>query len=125
MKYTAEMSSAAAAAIAAAIRRARLEKGLSTTTVAERVGVSQPTVSRFELGSQNITLEGAVALAEAVGLEIVASPRGAEPLSESDQALIASFTRLLRHASDEDKEIYGLEFSLREKHLAARRAAQK
>lgn len=125
MKYTAEMSSAAVAAIAAAVRRARLERGLSTSAVAELVGVSQPTVSRFELGSQNMTLEGAAALAEAVGLEIVAVARGAEPPSEADQALVASFARLLRHASDEDKELYGLEFALREKHLAARRAAQK
>lgn len=55
------------------MRRARLGPGLTQDTVAGRAGVSQPMVSRIELGrGAGLPLATWVAVAEAVGVDVIA-----------------------------------------------------
>ena len=49
------------------IKSVRQSKGLSTTQLAEILGVSQPTVTRWEQGRRNLTLENLGAIAAALG----------------------------------------------------------
>jgi transcriptional regulator with XRE-family HTH domain len=65
------------------IRRARLARGLSQAALAARGGASRVTVARLETGSaQQFRLETLAGLCEALGLELVALPRGAEKAQE-------------------------------------------
>ena len=121
MKYDNGMSNP----IAAAIRRARLEQGLTAASLAERVGHSQPFITRFEIGERDLKLGDVVALANAVGLEIVARPANETVLSPADRELVDAFTRVLLLADPEEREIYKVEFALREKLLKRRAAAQQ
>lgn len=58
------------------IRKARKDNGWSQTVLAERAGVSRPTIARIEGGTDVSTVRLAK-IAEALGLEIVLAP--AEP----------------------------------------------
>ena len=49
------------------IKSVRQSKGLSTTQLAEILGVSQPTITRWEQGRRNLTLENLGAIAAALG----------------------------------------------------------
>lgn len=51
------------------IREARRAKGLTLKEVGERMGVAEATVSRYEKGGQNLTVETLHKIAEALGLE--------------------------------------------------------
>ena len=42
--------------LAESLRRVRLEAGVTQTTMARKLGVSQATLNRLESGSQNVTL---------------------------------------------------------------------
>ena len=43
--------------LAQSLRRVRREAGVTQTTMARALGVSQPTLNRLENGSQNVTLK--------------------------------------------------------------------
>jgi len=43
--------------LAESLRRVRREAGVTQTTMARKLGVSQPTLNRLESGSQNVTLK--------------------------------------------------------------------
>lgn len=49
------------------IKFIRQSKGISTTKLAEMLGVSQPTVTRWEQGHRNLTLENLGTIAAALG----------------------------------------------------------
>ena len=51
------------------IRVARKAKGLTLKEVAQRLGVSETTVSKYEIGSQNLTIETLKKIADALGME--------------------------------------------------------
>ena len=70
----------------AAMRAAKIRKakGLSQSELAERVGVEQPKISRFERGSDGITLGLVREIARA--LEVSLSDLFAEDRSETEQA---------------------------------------
>ena len=62
--------------LAAQLKAARQEKGLSQRALAERVGVPQAHVSRIEQGLVNPTVTTLDQFAEALGLEVRLLPRG-------------------------------------------------
>lgn len=61
--------------IGARLREARITRRVSAAEMAATVGVSRQYVYAVEAGRVNVTMEVAKAMAEAVGLEIVARPR--------------------------------------------------
>jgi transcriptional regulator with XRE-family HTH domain len=103
--------------IASVIRQARLQKGLSGAAVAKEVGLSQASISRFELGDRDLKLGDVQAIAAVVGVEITAQPLAHEPLSEVDRELVEAFVRVLRKSDDDARELYALEFAARERQL--------
>ena len=118
MKYDAGMTNP----IAATMRRARLEKRLSGAALGELVGHSQAFVSRFESGDRDTKLGDVMAMAKALDLELVVRPVGEPDMTDDDRGLVEAFARLLRLCDDEQREIYALEFELREKMLKRRQA---
>jgi transcriptional regulator with XRE-family HTH domain len=50
--------------------RIRKARGLSQVELAHRVGVEQPTISRFERGSESITLRQVKAIADVLGVSV-------------------------------------------------------
>ena len=52
------------------MRRARTAAGLSTARLADRLGVSQPTVVRYETGEVRPSPERVVAIAAALGVKV-------------------------------------------------------
>lgn len=63
------------------VRSLREQAGMRQTTVAHRIGVSQPTMSRVERGHIDLTLSQVYAYAEALGTtvsDLLAALEGAE-----------------------------------------------
>lgn len=118
MKYDRGMTNT----IAATMRRVRIDKGISGAVLGEVVGHSQAFVSRFEGGNRDIKLGDVVAMAKHLGLEVVVRPIGDPDLTDEDRVLVDAFARLLRLCDAEQREIYALEFELREKMLKRRQA---
>jgi DNA-binding XRE family transcriptional regulator len=61
--------------IGARLREALITRRVSAAEMAATVGVSRQYVYAVEAGRVNVTMDVAKAMAEAVGLEIVARPR--------------------------------------------------
>ncbi|UKA62381.1 helix-turn-helix transcriptional regulator [Arthrobacter sp. FW306-04-A] len=61
------------AAIAASIRKARKEAGITQADLADLAGTSERTVRTIETATGNPSLAAVVAVANAVGLHMVAS----------------------------------------------------
>lgn len=78
-----------AAMRAAEIRKA---KGLSQADLAHLVGVEQPTISRFERGSDNVTLGLVRRIADA--LEVPLPDLFADDRAAAEQALLQAFRQL-------------------------------
>lgn len=69
-------------ALAATVRRLRLQRGLSTAELSRRAGMSRATLTQIEAGGANPTLETLYALAnalEAALADLIATPRPAGP----------------------------------------------
>lgn len=71
------------ARVGARIRAVRLAKGLSQTEVARRIRGYQQNVSRVERGTENLTLDVILQLANAIGVDpaeffVMPSERGSE-----------------------------------------------
>ena len=60
------------------LRQAREAQGLTKTELAERSGFTLRAVQYWEQGRKNITLENAVRLLDALGLELVITEKGGE-----------------------------------------------
>lgn len=52
------------------IREARKAKGLTQKELGERLGIGEPTVSKYESGKQNPTIETLEEIANALGVEL-------------------------------------------------------
>lgn len=52
------------------IRTARTEEGLTQKELAEKVGVGEPTINKYESGRQNLTVKTLKKVADAMGLKI-------------------------------------------------------
>lgn len=63
-------SSVAAAAVGSAIRRARLEAGLTQSQIADRMGVNASYVANLEAGRTNPTVGQLNAIASALGAKL-------------------------------------------------------
>jgi transcriptional regulator with XRE-family HTH domain len=61
--------------IAGRLRKARLEKRLSQTELAQKLGVTQGTVSRAEQGRGDLRVGTLLEIARALDLDIVLAPR--------------------------------------------------
>lgn len=60
------------------MRELRAERGLTQLRLAERSGISRPSIANVEAGRQNISLRQLCALAAALGIgveELLAGPR--------------------------------------------------
>ncbi|WP_461093337.1 helix-turn-helix domain-containing protein [Spirosoma gilvum] len=51
------------------IREARKAKGMTLREVGDQLGVAEATVSRYELGSQNLTVATLKKIADVLGME--------------------------------------------------------
>lgn len=61
-----------------ALRKARVAKNLTQTQLAKKAGFTMRAVQYWEQGRKNITLENAVRLLDALGLELVITEKGGE-----------------------------------------------
>ena len=68
--------------IVAALKAAREARGLSQRDLGALSGVPQSHISRIENGGADIRLSSLVALARALGLEVVLAPRSRMPAIE-------------------------------------------
>jgi transcriptional regulator with XRE-family HTH domain len=65
------------------IRRVRRQHSLTQAALAARSGTSRVTIARLEAGStRDVRMDTVARLCEALGLEVAAVPRGAEPVLE-------------------------------------------
>ena len=65
------------------VRRARRQQSLTQSALAARSGTSRATIARVEAGSaRDIRVNTIVRVCEALGLDVVAAPPGAEPVLE-------------------------------------------
>jgi transcriptional regulator with XRE-family HTH domain len=69
--------------IIAALRQARLDKGLSQRDLGKLVGVPQSHISRIEQGAVDLQLSSLLGLARALDLEVMPVPRKLVPAIES------------------------------------------
>lgn len=86
------------------IRRLRRAAGLSQEELAGRLGVSRQSVSLWEQGETNPTVENIYAMAEVLGVsfnELMAEPVEAEPAPNTEGEVVTarSFDELMREAS--------------------------
>lgn len=75
---------------ASVIRDLRMRAGFSQREVAERMGVSQPTVARWEAGKQEMTAEQAVKLDAVLHGGLPAKAKPADPPAEYSENIPAS-----------------------------------
>ncbi len=69
--------------ISGALRASREQQGLSQRELSARSGVPQSHISRIESGSVDLRTSSLVALARALGLELMLIPRKAVPAAQS------------------------------------------
>ncbi len=84
------------------IRRLRRAAGLSQEELAGRLGVSRQSVSLWEQGVTNPTVENIYAMAEVLGVsfdELMAAPGDPAPASEGETVTARSYDELMREAA--------------------------
>ncbi len=84
------------------IRRLRRAAGLSQEELAGRLGVSRQSISLWEQGVTNPTVENIYAMAEVLGVsfnELMAAPADPAPASEGETVTARSFEELMREAA--------------------------
>lgn len=72
------------------LREARKQRGISQTEVAERLGVARQTVSRWECGESDPTLENLRGLADVYGMTVDALLNGAPESGEPEPAEVVA-----------------------------------
>jgi transcriptional regulator with XRE-family HTH domain len=100
-----------------AIKRARLQKGLRGTDMAEVIGVTQAAISSIETGARDTLFRKVVALADHVGLDIVATPRSGPSPTELEQRVLDLMRETIRHLPVNEQEIWEGELVLRRRQL--------
>jgi transcriptional regulator with XRE-family HTH domain len=98
------------------IRQERRRRGISGQALARAVGVSQQTVSLVENGGDTM-FSNAVAMADHVGLDVVAVERGAVPLDELRQRVLDLMTSTIRELPATEVEVWEAELRLRRRQL--------
>ena len=89
-------------AVSENIRRLRRAAGLSQEELAGRLGVSRQSVSLWEQGVTNPTVENIYAMAEVLGVsfnELMAAPADPAPASEGETVTARSYDELMREAA--------------------------
>ena len=84
------------------IRRLRRAAGLSQEELAGRLGVSRQSVSLWEQGVTNPTVENIYAMTEVLGVsfnELMAAPTAPAPASEGETVTARSYDELMREAA--------------------------
>jgi len=113
--------------VTAALRAARVEKGLTQRELSERVGLPQSHISRIESGAVDLQLSNLIELARVLDLEIMPVPRKFVPAVETIVQSGESRSRVqaenTRRAANELKSIQDtakrlLTFFKNSKHLA-------
>lgn len=89
-----------------AMKTARNEQHLSQRDLSARSGIAQSHISKIENGSVDITLSTLVALARALGLEIMLVPRKLIPVVKS---ITKSTGQDLKHSSGIPEPAYTLD----------------
>jgi len=72
--------------IAAALKSARQQRGLSQRALAAKAGVPQSHISRIENATVDLQTSSLIAIARALGLEVMLVPRAATSAVRSMQA---------------------------------------
>ena len=84
------------------IRRLRRAAGLSQEELAGRLGVSRQSVSLWEQGETNPTVENIYAMAEVLGVsfdELMAEPVDPKPIPDGEAVTARSYDELMREAA--------------------------
>jgi transcriptional regulator with XRE-family HTH domain len=83
------------ARIAARVRAARCERGLTQVELASRAGLTTGTISRLERGREPPTVSSLVRIAEAMGLELGALVGSLPPTAEKPASRLSREVRQL------------------------------
>lgn len=100
----------------ALIRQERRRQGISGQALARAVGVSQQTVSLVENGGDTM-FSNAVAMADHVGLDVVAVERGALPLDELRKRVLDLMSSTIKELPTAEVEVWEAELLLRRRQL--------
>ena len=111
MKYVLEY-------IAAGLKRAREDRGLSQRELGERVGVPQSHISKIEKGAVNLRVSSLIELARVLGLELVLVPRKSVPAVNS---IVRSITGAVRPLDPDSRAVLDALKRLQQKITALRR----
>jgi len=102
MKVTSRRTRAAVLILGESIRAGRLRRGWSVAALAERVGVSAPTITKIERGDPSVAIGTAFEAARIVGVELFG---GQEDLAghvvRNELALLPQRGRMRRKASND------------------------
>ncbi|WP_068084872.1 helix-turn-helix domain-containing protein [Polycladidibacter stylochi] len=90
--------------IAAALKQAREDKGLSQRELAKRCGVPQSHISKIEGNAVDLRISSLTALAHALDLELMLVPRIAVPAAHSIIRSMSGANRRLDASSSETQE---------------------
>lgn len=99
---TSRTARAAVQVLGESIRAGRLRRGWSVVTLAERVGVSAPTITKIERGNPSVAIGTVFEAARLVGVELFGGHDGlARQVVRSELALLPQRGRARRKASND------------------------
>lgn len=84
------------AQLGAALRRARLDAGLTQQQLARLAGISRQLVSRVEAGNPHGEVGGVVEVAAALGLRLTVAPKAQRAAPSEDQRAIQDLITRMR-----------------------------
>ncbi|MEU1984815.1 helix-turn-helix domain-containing protein [Nocardia sp. NPDC019395] len=83
--------------LGAALRKARIEAGLTQHQLGELAGVSRQLVSRVEAGSSRSEIAGVLQIADALGMRLVAVPGKQRVAPSEDRQAVQELINRIRH----------------------------
>ena len=102
MKATSHGTRDAVLTLGESIRAARLRRGWSVAALAERVGVSAPTITKIERGNPSVAIGTVFEAARLVGVELFGGHQDlAGRVVRNELALLPQRGRTLRKASND------------------------
>lgn len=100
-----------------AIRRARQRRGLRGSDLADVIGVTQAAISSIETGARDTLFRKVVALADHVGLDIVAVERQGPAPTDLERRVLDLMRDTIAHLPVDEQEIWEGELVMRRRQL--------
>lgn len=102
MQVTSRRTQAVVGVLGQSIRAARLRRGWSVAALAERVGVSAPTITKIERGNSSVAIGTVFEAARLVGVELYGGQQDlAGHVARNELALLPQRGRTRRKASND------------------------